>query len=746
MEQSRHRQASSSAAKDIRGRRFEQASLPPDLTHAIAGQPRLHKLGLTLLVGALCLFASLLLSLLMTTAVLEISSGIAKLSRGVAISPSSSGETWVESLLMSLVVIAWLVSAIYQNLGMSFIVFGIGLTLSIALHGLFIQVGLVAAPPGPFYISTAITLLVCWTISVLSFCLIRFAIAAVQILFKHSRWLLSIGLSLMVLCLLLGAHIALQPDPTLQAAAPSLRLRTVARLISLSFGLALILGGWWSNCRHRIPWTFPTVWRSWALAFGSLGGTSFHNLDLSQVNLAGAELGNTDLRVRSLYRTCFQGATRLERANTDNRYLDLDHPQVQFLLSQGKALDSDFSGLNLQGAYLRGAQLQGIDFTEANLSGADLCEADLTGAILVKTQLIEADLTGAQLTDACIQDWNINSRTSLRSVRCQRVYLKRSPQGHFLEPQPSSGSFAPGEFERWMTELQKNISLLFQTPVNPDALAFALTQTALSYHNPQLLSVQNIQHQSNGGAVAAIEVAPDVDKAEVHQTLNQHYQEAVKTLEAGYQLTLQAKEAEIDRVSQLFKEFYASQNQFMQGLVDRMGNQSEQVVIQGEGNRVYLIEKAGDIMENKDQSIRIGGSVSGDVAGGNVGGKVNIAGDVVGSSVSVIEQLSGQVTQTIQQLRAAETRDSDQLAELLTTLQGAITHDAALSEDQKKEALEAVETIAEEGKKPPEQRITKLCSMAVNALKGLTSTVSEVSTLAGALKTCLPALASLLVL
>jgi CRISPR/Cas system CSM-associated protein Csm2 small subunit len=78
------------------------------------------------------------------------------------------------------------------------------------------------------------------------------------------------------------------------------------------------------------------------------------------------------------------------------------------------------------------------------------------------------------------------------------------------------------------------------------------------------------------------------------------------------------------------------------------------------------------------------------------------------------------------------------------TLQIAIQGDAALSESQKKEALEAVETIAEEGKKPPEERTIKYCSMAVNALKGVGGAVSDASKLAEVLKTCLPTLTGLL--
>ncbi|MDM9582205.1 hypothetical protein [Nostoc sp. GT001] len=52
--------------------------------------------------------------------------------------------------------------------------------------------------------------------------------------------------------------------------------------------------------------------------------------------------------------------------------------------------------------------------------------------------------------------------------------------------------------------------------------------------------------------------------------------------------------------------------------------------------------------------------------------------------------------------------------------------------------------IAEEGKKPSGERGNKLCSMALNALKGIASAVTDASKLAEVFKTYLPTLASIL--
>lgn len=125
----------------------------------------------------------------------------------------------------------------------------------------------------------------------------------------------------------------------------------------------------------------------------------------------------------------------------------------------------------------------------------------------------------------------------------------------------------------------------------------------------------------------------------------------------------------------------------------------------------------------------------------SVGGNISIGGDMTGSSLA--GDLN-QVTNTIQQLQEVKTGSSDELAKILTALKDSIAEDAELSESQKKEALEAVGTIAEEAKKPPAERAGKYCTMALNALKGVTSAVTDASKLGEVLKTCLPTLIGLL--
>ena len=55
-----------------------------------------------------------------------------------------------------------------------------------------------------------------------------------------------------------------------------------------------------------------------------------------------------------------------------------------------------------------------------------------------------------------------------------------------------------------------------------------------------------------------------------------------------------------------------------------------------------------------------------------------------------------------------------------------------------------METIAKEGKKPPKERDSDICSMALDALTGVTATVTNVSKLAELVEKYLPTLTQLL--
>lgn len=275
--------------------------------------------------------------------------------------------------------------------------------------------------------------------------------------------------------------------------------------------------------------------KSWAIALSAYGGTSFHNLDLSHVDFSGANLANADFRVSSLYRTVLKGVAGLDLARLDSRYLDLETPKVQRLLTQGSQEDKDFRRVTLRGAYLQATDLREFDFTDANLEGADLSRsdlrrsdlirvqaagaafqnvdlresclidanltesnlrsADLRKCILVRAQVARGDFTSAELTGICIEDWSVSSKTCFKDVRCDYVY-RQYRDGEPCDRYPVERDFEAGEFEKLFAEPEDIVELVFKGDFDYAALSLSLYK--LQTEAPDLdLELKGIENRGN---------------------------------------------------------------------------------------------------------------------------------------------------------------------------------------------------------------------------------------------------------
>jgi uncharacterized protein YjbI with pentapeptide repeats len=442
---------------NIRGRRFDQASLRTALDRVSAGQRLLTKLSLFLLFILVFFVTAILAGILGAVSGLDF---------------SLRGESYLASQLMALVVAAWLATAIYQNLSKSLVTVVAGLGFALVIPSLLHQMGMMANPSS--LPSIGFVIIAGWTVSCIIFCLIRLILASLDLLFKKPQLLKWIAIIFVLIGALGGSLIAIGSEDQ-----PSSQVQVFAMFCGIGFGLALALGGWIANRLRGVPWNHPDLFRDWALAVGSWRGTSFYNLDLSGVNFRNARLANTDLRSRKLYRTCFQGATGLERARVDSRYLDLEIPKVQKLLTHGYCEDQDFSQLNLRGAYLQNTDMRHFDLIDTDLTGADLQGADLRDSILVRTQVIGVDFTEANLTGICIEDWSVNSQTCLTNVHCDYIYRKLDENGNPTDRYPADRNFDPREFESLYQEVGNVVELIFKEGVNWRAFSFMLQKLQL---------------------------------------------------------------------------------------------------------------------------------------------------------------------------------------------------------------------------------------------------------------------------
>lgn len=433
-----------------------------------------------------------------------------------------------------------------------------------------------------------------------------------------------------------------------------------------------------TNSESKFLWL-----RQWCTRLAAWRGTSFHDLDLSHLNFTNTTIANCDFRANSLFRTCLLGVNGLDRAWVDNRYLDLDQPKVQHLLTSGIAQDTRFQHLNLQGAFLQGADLREVDFTDSSLHSASLRHANLRDVLFIRARITSADLSGADLTGCCIKDWSTNRHTDFSGVICNYIYRDYEadrPTNRY----PKDRDFQVGEFEQLQKEADNSVELVFQGSANLWALDLTLEQFKLEENNLGL-ELEGIEKRGDSYIVKV------------------SYQEGISP-------------------NHLKQKVYNTYNVFLQA---------------GTSSPYSVVQQIGDVMET--QNISGGGNI--DQSSGKT--NIQIDGNISGSTLN-LGTISGDVSNLIYQVRESSLEDAHTLAEILTNLQAQIQSEPQLSDQQKQDALEAVATIAEEAKKEPENRAAKLCSMAINALKGITSGLSEASKLAETMTKTVPLLKGVL--
>lgn len=451
---------------DIRGIVFNQENLVLNLTNKVAGQKKLTKIILILLILISCFIIGIFVGY--TGGVTSLQVFIGKTAR-------------LEYLSMILLVVAWVTTYIFGNFKKSFVTVIISFFTVIVIPGLLQKSGFLELQP-LFFIASPVIIVFFLTVTIVNFFLLRFIIALKKLILTSSLLVVHyLSVFTIVTGAMTGSVIGIAGE--IQSPVSEFKDLPISADVNIGlifsgvlYALFLILSSWLTNHLRGLPWKHPDQLRSWALIIGSWRGTSFYGLDLSHVNFKNAKLPNSDLRARKLYRTCFEDAQGLERARIDSRYMDLEIPKVQKLLTkpQDYANDRDFSNLNLRGAFLQNAKMRQFNFTDTDLSGADMQSADLRGSIFVRTQVIGVDFTGAKLTGICIEDWSVNSQTCFTNVECDFVYRRLDEDGELSDRFPVNRNFEPREFESLYQEVENVIEIIFKEGENWQAALYSL--------------------------------------------------------------------------------------------------------------------------------------------------------------------------------------------------------------------------------------------------------------------------------
>ena len=112
----------------------------------------------------------------------------------------------------------------------------------------------------------------------------------------------------------------------------------------------------------------------------------------------------------------------LERYPLDLHGVDL---RRLHLLPKTQLNQANFSGTNLQGAFLKEVNLQEATFCQANLRGTFLKEANMQQAILLEANLQEAELEGKNLQEAILWEADLK-RAVLKTANLRKAIFEKA--------------------------------------------------------------------------------------------------------------------------------------------------------------------------------------------------------------------------------------------------------------------------------------------------------------------------------
>ncbi|MEH2365551.1 pentapeptide repeat-containing protein [Nostoc sp.] len=441
--------------------------------------------------------------------------------------------------------------------------------------------------------------------------------------------------------------------------------------------------------------------RNIAVGFAAIEGTSFCGANLTNADFTAATLKSTDFRNTILSNTCWHQAKMLDRVRPGLTYLQ--DSQVRQLLVTGQGQDKNFYRENLRGINLQKANLADASFIGADLSEANLQDADLSRANLKQTQLDGTDLTGATLTGAFIEDWGITNTTKLHGVRCEYVFMRlptKEDPDPLRKPDNKQEVFVDGDFANFIKPIFDTLDLYHNQGVDPRAVAIAFKNLAENHPEAEL-------------EIVAMEKRGD-DK-----------------------ILLRAKTAVGSDKSQLSAEYFDDYNQL------KALSQSQQLLLVEKDKRIISLENMVDTALKQPKFYTQGDTNMSDISGINIEGSSNVSGIAGNSSIANLGTISGNVSIALNELPDATDAEKPGIKELLSQLQDAIVQSTYLSEEDKAEALEQVNALAEAGKNPQESTKQKTAKTAITMLKGIFTGLPAVASLVEATNKLLPAISKL---
>ncbi len=302
----------------------------------------------------------------------------------------------------------------------------------------------------------------------------------------------------------------------------------------------------WNQWREENPKIRPD------LRGASLSGFDLSGFDLREANLNASNLGRVMM-------------TRFDIFDIIRHEL-IGHDIIRTSVIESDIIRTDLTKADLTGADLRNADLRKAYLRKANLSGANLSGTDLSRVQMLGTHLEKATLTGA-----CIQDWNTNTQTNFKNIKCDYIFLKsiwneQEKKYIFIDRQPHQKDkiFELGDFEKLVVKSQETIDLIFRNGIDWQAFLNSYEQLKVEAGG-DFLPIEAIENKGNGTFIVRIQAPPELDKGKIQKSFEAKYKRALKIKEQQYREKLNAKDREI--------EIYKEQNANLNNLAIILANQ-----------------------------------------------------------------------------------------------------------------------------------------------------------------------------
>ena len=448
--------------------------------------------------------------------------------------------------------------------------------------------------------------------------------------------------------------------------------------------------------------------------------------------------------------------------------------------SQSRFSRLDFSGQNLRGRSFKGRNLSGANFSYADIRGADFSDTILRSAnfthtkagsqllgFIGSTKFRGADLTDAHFTNAILKNVDFRDARIFRtcwfntqeldSCRFDRTYLKDSQIRNLLVTRNGAKINLDNKNLEgvYLSGVDLTDASLIGTNLNDSSLQDAdmsraklvLTQLVRADLTGACLTGAYIEDWNISSETRFYGVQceyiyrrlPTQDNPDPHR-IPENRQVVFDPGEFADWIaplqTLPKTTATADR-SVLNAEYFDNYNQL------KALSQSQELLLVEKDSYISDLKNMITTALGHPKSYTQGNAMMSDISGINIQGSSNVSGIAGNSSVANLGTISGNVSIALTQLPDSPDADKLGIKELLSQLQDAIIQSTYLPEEDKAEALEQVQALAEAGKNPQESTKQKTAKTAITMLKGIFTGLPAVASLVEAGNKLLPALAKL---